>query len=100
MQRRVRVMATGAERLMQTVQAAARKPKFRVICGFFGPVRDWVSCYKKILQKRITAIISIISITTTVICDLNTGGTCTFILIYRTEINYLNLPKNLLFKQL
>ena len=39
------VMATGAERLMQTVQAAARKPKFRVICGFFGPVRDWVSCF-------------------------------------------------------
>ena len=39
------VMATGAERLMQTVQAVAGKPKIRVICGFFGPVRDWVSCF-------------------------------------------------------
>ena len=48
------VMATGAERLMQTVQAAARKPKFRVICGFFGPVRDLVSCFStKILISTI-----------------------------------------------
>ena len=38
------VIVTGAEQLMQTVQVAAGKWKFQIICGFFGTVRDWVSC--------------------------------------------------------